>query len=282
MSLIGRRNSNISAGLKLLEAILSMIYLSSFVVWCSLVATNLSMAQNLQKLTMGALGDSISGGFNAERPFYQRDKNWADGINIESHANLLRKLGNLEVISKNVSVSGAVTSDITNQTNLLLQNGFRPDYVTILIGANDICLGSRKPDELALYSKGVLEDSIRKIIEVNPKVKILISAVPNLNHLYSLMNVDPVCVENWRSLNICEKLLLSTKFEREKGVYRWNAYNKMLSEFPSRYPANVKFSSILIGNDLTTIDVSRVDCFHPSVVGQAEISRLTWEEGWFK
>ena len=259
-----------------------MIYLSSFVVWCSLVATNLSMAQNLQKLTMGALGDSISGGFNAERPFYQRDKNWADGINIESHANLLRKLGNLEVISKNVSVSGAVTSDITNQTNLLLQNGFRPDYVTILIGANDICLGSRKPDELALYSRGVLEDSIRKIIEVNPKVKILISAVPNLNHLYSLMNVDPVCVENWRSLNICEKLLLSTKFEREKGVYRWNAYNKMLSEFPSRYPANVKFSSILIGNDLTTIDVSRVDCFHPSVVGQAEISRLTWEEGWFK
>jgi hypothetical protein len=243
--------------------------------------TGVSFGQGAPKFMMGVLGDSISAGFNAERPLYQRDKNWADGVNVESHANILRKRLGFDVSSKNVSVSGALISDITNQTNLLLQNNFRPDYVTILIGANDICLGNRKPDELAQYGHGVLRESIGRIILVNPRVKVLVSAVPNIEHLYQLMNADPLCEENWRALNVCEKILSSTKFEREKGIARWKSYNQMLNNLESIYPANVRLSSAVSGDGLTIKDVSRVDCFHPSVLGQTNISRLTWQEGWF-
>jgi len=243
--------------------------------------SKMSLAQDQQRIYMGALGDSLTAGLNADAPFDQRDKSWSDGSAIESHAVRLEKKFGVPVSTKNVSVSGSRIEHLAKQTEKLLSDNYKPDYVTLLIGANDICDGNLKTDELSNLGSLALRQSLDALIAANSNVKILIGAVPNINYLYSLLYQDQECQENWRSLNICERLLLSTKFEREKGVVRWAAYNEMQRIVSALYTKNVKFVADIRGEIFELKDISRVDCFHPSTEGQRKIAEVTWQEGWF-
>jgi len=252
-----------------------------FFIVLVLTFSQMSYGQNAQKIYTGALGDSISSGLNADAPFDQRRKNWSDGSESNSHAERLAKKFGAEVISKNVSVSGSRLADLARQTASLLDNNYKPDYVTLLIGANNICDGNLKAEELSALGRDVLSDSINALIGANKNVKIIIGAIPSINYLYELLHEDTTCQENWRSFNVCYNLLQSTKLEREKGIARWISYNDMQKEVSAMYPQNVKFASKISGKIFGVEDISRIDCFHPNTAGQRKISELTWQEGWF-
>ncbi len=243
--------------------------------------SQISFSQQIQRIYTGALGDSLTAGLNADAPFDQRSRNWSDGKEIDSHAVRLAKKFGVEVVSKNVSVSGSRIDSLASQTAKLLEDNYRPDYVTILIGANNICDGDLRPEELSAISKNLLLDSIQALIRANENVKIIIGAIPKINFLYELLHGDTTCQENWRSFSVCYNLLQSTKFEREKGVVRWTAYNKMQKEVAAMYPKNVKFTSRISGEIFTVEDISRIDCFHPNISGQRKLAEITWQEGWY-
>lgn len=243
--------------------------------------SQISFGQAIQKIYTGALGDSMTAGLNADAPFDQRDRNWSDGKEIDSHAVRLAKKFGVEVISKNVSVSGSRIDSLASQTAKLLDDNYKPDYVTILIGANNICDGDLKPDELSAIGKNQLSDSIQALIRANENIKVIIGAIPKINFLYELLHEDTTCQENWRTFNVCYNLLQSTKFEREKGIVRWNAYNEIQKEVAAMYPKNVKFTSRLSDEIFTVEDISRIDCFHPNMAGQKKMAEVTWQDGWF-
>ncbi|MEI8026053.1 MAG: SGNH/GDSL hydrolase family protein [Pseudomonadota bacterium] len=238
-------------------------------------------AEELPTFYLGSLGDSISAGFNAGGPLDQRDKSWSAGTSIESHAVRIKNQLGSNVVVKNASKSGAKIEDIAAQTQKLVSDNFAPDYVTYLIGANDVCGGSKTPGELAALGKKTLEDSLSLLKKANPQVKVLVAAVPNLLYLNELLKSDAQCVSRWKAFNICGSFMAGNIQEKNKGLERWRSYNQMLSQFADDHPENVKFSSKSGDRIFLSKDVSRIDCFHPSIEGQKTLSEMTWGEGWF-
>jgi len=257
-----------------------MLKIFIFSTWM-LTFSQMTLGQANQKIYTGALGDSMTAGLNADAPFDQRNRNWSDGLEINSHAVRLAKKFGVDVISKNVSVSGSTIESLASQTAKLLEDNYKPDYVTILIGANDICKGDLRVEELSSLGKNLLAESIQMLIRANENVKIIVGAIPKIDFLYQLLHEDATCQENWRAFNICYKLLQSTKFERERGIVRWIAYNKMQKEVSALYPKNVKFTSKISEEIFGLEDISRIDCFHPNMSGQGKIAEATWQEGWY-
>ena len=257
-----------------------MLKVFIFSAWM-LTFSQMSSGQANQKIYTGALGDSMTAGLNADAPFDQRHRNWSDGLEINSHAVRLAKKFGVEVISKNVSVSGSRIENLASQTAKLLEDNYKPDYVTILIGANNICDGDLRVEGLSSLGKNLLSESIQSLIRANENVKIIVGAIPKIDFLYELLHEDATCQENWRAFNVCDKLLRSTKFQREKGVVRWNAYNEMQKEVSAMYPKNVKFTSKISEEIFGVEDISRIDCFHPNMAGQGKIAETTWQEGWY-
>jgi lysophospholipase L1-like esterase len=233
------------------------------------------------KFYMGSLGDSITAGFNAGGPLDQRDKSWAAGSGIESHAVRIRNQLKVDVVAKNASKSGAKIEDIPAQTARLVSENFAPDYVTYLIGANDVCGGTRSPEELAAAGKKTLEESFEVLKKANPNVKLLIAAVPNLLYLNELLKTDSQCLSRWKTFKICETFMGNKIEEQKKGIERWLAYNRMLNQFADDHPENIKFSGLAGDRIFLAKDVSRIDCFHPSLEGQKTLAETTWREGWF-
>ncbi len=250
--------------------------------FCALISLcSTAFAEDLPTFYLGSLGDSISAGFNAGSPLDQRDKSWSAGTAIESHAVRIKNQLGSNVVVKNASKSGAKTQDIVAQTQRLVGDNFAPDYVTYLIGANDVCGGTKEPGELAALGKKTLEESLTLLKAANPRVKVLVAAVPNLLYLNELLKSDAQCASRWKAFNICASFMGGNIQEQNKGIERWTAYNQMLSQFADDHPENVKFSSKAGERIFLSKDVSRIDCFHPSIEGQKTLSETTWSEGWF-
>ena len=246
-----------------------------------LISIGSATAGDLPTFYLGSLGDSITAGFNAAGPLDQRDKSWSAGLGIESHAVRIKNQLGINVVVKNASKSGAKTEDIVAQTQKLVADRFVPDYVTYLIGANDVCGGTKAPRELAAIGKKTLEDSLALLKTANPRVKLLVAAVPNLLYLNELLKSDAQCASRWKAFNICTSFMSGNMAEQNKGIERWTAYNQMLSEFADDHAENVKFSGRVGDRIFLSKDVSRIDCFHPSIEGQKTLSEATWADGWF-
>jgi len=246
-----------------------------------LVSLGSATAGEMPTFYLGSLGDSITAGFNAGGPLDQRDKSWSAGSGIESHAMRIKNQLEVNVVVKNASKSGAKIEDIPLQTQKLVEDQYAPDYVTYLIGANDICGASKTAEELAALGKKTLQDSLDRLKSANPQVKLLIAAVPNLLYLNELLKSDAKCVSRWKAFNICESFMGGNPEEQNKGVERWTAYNRMLGQFADDHPENVKFSGKSGDRIFLSKDLSRIDCFHPSIEGQKTLSEVTWSEGWF-
>lgn len=253
----------------------------SALLFCFVISLSSAAAEEVPTFYIGSLGDSISAGFNAGGPLDQRDKSWSAGTAIESHAVRIKKQLGANVVVKNASKSGARIEEIAAQTQKLVGDNFAPDYVTYLIGANDVCGGSKTPGELAALGKKTLEDSLSLLKAANPQVKVLVAAVPNLLYLNELLKSDALCVSRWKAFNICASFMAGNIQEQNKGIERWKAYNQMLTQFADDHPENVKFSAKAGERIFLSKDVSRIDCFHPSVEGQKTLSEMTWGEGWF-
>jgi len=230
---------------------------------------------------MGALGDSITAGFNAGGLFDHKRNSWSGGFAIDSHAVKLRaKLGQ-HVRSRNVAKSGAFISDLPRQAGLLLRAGYRPDYVTILIGANDICTGQQKTEPLIKSSRLILDETLAKLRSSNSDVKIALAGVPNLPHLYNIMKEKPTCLKQWKSFNVCSTILLAKPEQIKEATHTWQSFNQMLEQFAADNPEHVKFAPKTSEPIFQTSEVSAIDCFHPNVRGQVFLSNSVWEQGWY-
>jgi lysophospholipase L1-like esterase len=246
-----------------------------------LINSYTGFASKLGAFNVGSLGDSITAGFNAKGPLDHRDLSWSAGQNINSHVVRLKNKLNMDINVKNSSKSGAKIAEIPNQVRNLLSNDFKPDYVTILIGANDICGGQKNPEELAAFGKKIFEDTLDSLTAVNPNVKVTIAAVPSISYLNEVLKNDAKCVKRWKALKICSAFMGDNPVEKANGQARWDAFNNMAKQVSLDHPEHVKFASRSGENIFKSEHVSRIDCFHPSLEGQKILAEETWSESWF-
>lgn len=244
------------------------------------------LAEEAKPYVMGALGDSISAGFNAWRYGDNRELSWSSGLDeqgiVQSHARRLKGLlSDRKVIVINEAFVGAESNQLPRQVTRLLR--FKPDYVTIAIGANDVCTWDEDYlPKLELY-ESYLVQVIRRLIEANPVVKIVLAPVPSIPLMYDLGKTRAGCQSKWDTMGVCKPLLAHDRSadQREAFSLRYRHLNQKITDIAHRFPVNIRFAAAVADAVFDESMISPLDCFHPSVKGHNLISELSFDPTWY-
>lgn len=264
-------------------------------------------AQAAKPKLMAAMGDSITAGANANVPGpNKRNKidnkttlSWSAGNKINSHFMILKEKlqangESLEVM--NAAVSGSKTGDLTAQAKKIVSaaNSGKYDslaYVTVLIGANDIC-HSNSEDSIPLdsmYKNLYAALSTLNSIKQQEPVRVLVSDLPRIPDLGTEE------MQNATVLGVPCGVVHSQAFGRCKVMTSWKGEEghmsklAVLEEVNSSLEAAVlegqkKFKNLKLEfvRSLTKLPLKpnfmAGDCFHPSTKGQTQISEQLWAD----
>src|SRR6266545_496805 len=179
----------------------------------------------------------------------------------------------------NNSVSGAKMDDAPGQAQATVGQGAQ--YVTILMGANDLC------DADGLTPTAAFRAHFQQTIDILrnglPGSRVFVSSIPNLYQLWRLFRTDPAAQLVWQAARICPPMLRITNSEadRQRVVQREQELNEVLGEVCAGW-ANCRFDGgRTYGFQFTRAMVSRLDYFHPSLLGQGTLAVETWRVSWW-
>jgi len=230
---------------------------------------------------VGVLGDSISVAANSSNPGNNSQYSWAGGMDsrqrVVSHALRIKALISRPLTVVNQAVSGSETKHLASQVEKLLPK--KPDYVTLLIGANDLCRASDPwtPSESVAHVRSAID----KLIGANVGVKIFLAAVPNMLHLREI-GAQNGCQGIWNLTNLCSPLLSSRRTEADRIEFarKLDSLNLEMEAMASSYPDNVRFDSTTAVYEFSWANISKLDCFHPSIDGQNKLAEMTFDPSW--
>jgi len=228
----------------------------------------LSSVAAAQNLTIGALGDSITVGFDARDFGENRELSWSTGDNVNSHKKRLETMYT-QVNAVNEAVAGAVASDLKDQLDLLLPQD--PAYVTVMIGGNDVCSSGFNEENFRTN----LTDALQRLTNSSTR-NILVVPVPDMLHMRELGLRSPQCQFIWDIAGTCPMLLSSqsTVANRQAFKERISAVNSVLEDVSRQYGA--KYAEGIATEQFLPQHISQIDCFHPSEAGQDFLSLKTW------
>ena len=232
------------------------------------------------------------------KAFEAREVSWSTGAKLGGHSHLerLTQLNGTTIPSLNAAVSGARARDLSAQVDNLLEwsnnsiNQSAPDYVTLLIGANDAC-GETPPEEFIQE----VQKAIEKITQANPKAKIMMAGVPNIEHLREVAVNSPLsnlpglktCQDMWKRHGFCKEMLQEDDPAKRAAIMaRLFQYDTDLEALKTQFnaqsadPDQIRFAGELTSYRFTDNDIA-IDCFHPNLKGQQIISDLTWQKSWW-
>jgi lysophospholipase L1-like esterase len=236
-----------------------------------------------QEYIMGSLGDSITTGFNSRGLGDHRNLSWSGGTDtaVLSHLRRLQDLLQRPVTGYNFAKVGARAENLFGQLSQLQEHN--PSYVTVAIGANDICSWSDEYSEkLSLFERDV-RIVLNQLVERRPDILIVLSPIPDMYNLWEIAHARSGCQSKWNLFGICSSLLGSsrTELQRQAFVGRWEAANDVLAHLADEFADNVKFNGELAHTRFEWEQVSTTDCFHPSVAGQNMLAEKTWDTSLF-
>jgi lysophospholipase L1-like esterase len=237
--------------------------------------------------SIAAIGDSITRATDACCYYGDHPRqSWSTGGNpfgpVRSHYE--------RVIARNPAVrgnayndarAGAKMADADGQAALAVSQG--ADYVTILMGANDVCTSSRETMTSVADFRAQFQSAMQTLTTGLPESHVFVASIPNVRRLWSLFRDDPVARFVWRAARICQSMLSpsNTAADREAVLERERRFNQVLAEVCGAYP-NCRFDGNAVFEYPFTRDhVSRLDYFHPDLDGQAVLARVTWPLSWW-
>ncbi|GAB5080003.1 SGNH/GDSL hydrolase family protein [Arthrobacter sp. AD-310] len=235
--------------------------------------------------SIAALGDSITQATDVCCWYGNHPaQSWSTGDGqfdgISSHYERLVQLQpGSAVTSQNLSVSGAKAVDLVQQAGGVTAG---TGYVTILIGANDLCTSSAG----TMTSESDFRNSVSQALAIlkanNPTAKIFVSSIPDIYQLWSVLRTSATAQLVWSAAQICQSMLAPSNTEemRQQVVQREAAFNRILAEVCGQYDNCRTDRNAVTRYKFTSGDVSRLDYFHPSLQGQAKLADITWKAAW--
>jgi lysophospholipase L1-like esterase len=241
-------------------------------------------AQGAYPNSIASTGDSITRAFNdCWFPYVDcPSASWSTGTASYSHYRRIQAVNvGITGRSYNHAVSGADMADLSGQVQGVI--GRRAEYVTILMGANDVCASS----EAGMTDVGVFRDqfnaAMASLTTSLPGSRVFVSSIPDIYQLFSLYRYDLGANTVWAVAGICQSMLaypfsnLPGDVARRARVRQRNIdYNTQLAQVCAayvqcRFDGNAVFNTAFVRSDVTTRDY-----FHPSVNGQAKLAAVTW------
>lgn len=232
---------------------------------------------------IAALGDSMSQGANTEGTLSNVPQNsWStgNGSKVNSHYNRLLA-EDVKAVAYNDSKSGSKSSDLARQATLAAAQNV--DYVTLLSGANDICLSSSpaKIPSASVYKANV-RAALTTLNASASKPDVLVASIPSLQNLYEAGKGNSSANFIWSVYNVCAPMLGnpqdvsdSANARRALVESKVQEYNLALKEVCSEFSRCVDDNGAVYNTEFLVEDLA-VDYFHPSVSGQNKIAESTW------
>jgi lysophospholipase L1-like esterase len=239
--------------------------------------------------SMASTGDSITRAFNTcSFPFLDCPQNsWSTGSSSTVNSHYRRILAADPAIfgrNFNDARTGARMSALNGQVTTTVSQGV--EYVTILMGANDVCTSSVSTMTPTATLEAQLQTALQTLSGGLPNARIYVVSIPNVYHLWEILHTNFSAVLTWTLGGICQSLLANpmsvapADVARRQQVYdRTVADNAALARVCAqfihcRFDGNAAFNL-----QFARSDVSTRDYFHPSVAGQAKAAAATWAAG---
>ena len=182
----------------------------------------------------------------------------------------------------NDSVSGAKVADTISQAQAAVAQGAQ--YVTIEIGANDVCTGSISSMTTTAQFTAAFESTMSTLESgLEPDAHIFVASIPNIYELWSVLHGNSDAQAVWSLANICQSMLSTsnTEAQRQQVLTQEEADNAALSQVCGQY-ANCRWDGYATFDyPFTPTDVSTLDYFHPSQTGQGVLAGITWQASWW-
>jgi lysophospholipase L1-like esterase len=255
-----------------------------------LTALATSSALAVYPNTIAATGDSITRAFNTCRTTFTDcpANSWATGTEASVNSFYLRILERNPAVRGNLfndAVSGAKMTNLPSQVATVVSQ--RVDYVTIEMGANDVCTSSEATMTSVESFRTNFTSAINTLRERLPGARISVGSIPNVYNLWSVLRGNGSATATWSFLSICQSMLrnpTSTSREDEERRLRVQRreveFNTVLANVCATY-AQCRFDNNVGYNyRFEAGEVSTNDYFHPSVRGQATIARIEWGATW--
>ncbi|GAF73060.1 unnamed protein product, partial [marine sediment metagenome] len=234
--------------------------------------------------SMASTGDSITRAMNPD-PYLVGDQpeySWSTGDNstVESHyCRILQENSGIDGNNFNDAVSGAKMTDLNGQATTAVSQGV--EYVTILMGANDVCTMSEAAMTDVPTFRSQFQQAMETLTSGLPDARIFVASIPDVYHLWFILNGNPTAVTRWNIFFICHSLLenptsmAQADVERRDRVRQRNIdFNTQLDEVCGLY-SNCLFDNWAgFNTQFEAIHVSTVDYFHPSIEGQTLKGRI--------
>ncbi len=265
-------------------------FLAALAAAACLAGIGASSALAVYPNSIAATGDSITQAFNTCRTAFTNcpQNSWATGTEVGVNSFYLRIVaGNPRAREQlhNDSVSGAKMSGLGSQITNVVSQGV--DYVTIEMGANDVCTSSEESMTSVASFRSSFEAAIRTLRERLPGARISVGSIPNVYNLWSVLHTNRSALSTWRLFSVCQSMLRNAESlsredeERRLRVQRREVeFNTVLESVCATY-AQCKFDRNTGFNfRFEAAEVSTNDYFHPSVRGQTTIASIEWGVTW--
>jgi lysophospholipase L1-like esterase len=237
--------------------------------------------------SMAAIGDSITRAYDVCCSYGDHPgQSWSTGSTsydgIASHYERIRQLNPaITGHGYNDAVSGAKMAAAPTQAGQAANQGAR--YVTILLGANDLCTSSVSTMTSPEAFRAQFSRAMATLMAQDPDPYVFVSSLPNLYQLWQVLHTNSLARWAWANFHICQSMLAATNTEtqRQQVVAREVAFNQILAQECAKYPRCRWDGGAVYNYRFSASQVSTLDFFHPSLSGQAALARVTWGASWW-
>jgi lysophospholipase L1-like esterase len=237
--------------------------------------------------SMAAIGDSITRAYDVCCSYGDHPgQSWSTGSTsydgITSHYERIRRVNSaITGHAYNDAVTGAKMAQAPNQASQAVSQGAR--YVTILMGANDLCTSSPSSMTSTATFRAQFSQAMATLMAQDRKPYVFVSSIPNLYQLWQVLHTNSLARWAWANFHICQSMLAATNTEtqRQQVVTREVAFNQILADVCAAY-ARCRWDDKAVYNyRFSASQVSALDFFHPSLSGQAALAQVTWAASWW-
>ena len=160
----------------------------------------------------------------------------------------------------------------------------RVHYVTILMGANDLCTSTPETMTSVDMFRSDLRQALKTLDSGLPgRARIFLASIPDVYQLWSIDHTNWAAQFVWDLADVCPSLLSSSRSEEQRQLVRERniAFNSVLREECATYE-RCRFDDDAVFNfQFKRKHVSSLDFFHPSLAGATELANVTWPQSWW-
>jgi lysophospholipase L1-like esterase len=258
-----------------------------------LLAANVLAASAASPLprSIASTGDSITRAYNTGWfPYVDNPSaSWSTGTNSTVRSHYTRLLALQPLIkghAYNDAKSGAKMTDLAGQMTTVASQ--RVDYVTVLMGGNDICTSSESAMTSVTNFRAQFTTAMNTVTSSSPRTLVYVTSIPNVYNLWSVLKDNSTARAVWALFGVCQSMLanpLSTAQadvdRRARVLQREVDFNTVLEQVCGLYSRCRWDGGAVFGTTFLAADVTTRDYFHPSISGQAKLAAVSWSAGYW-